>query len=194
MVTYRSETCRVDGCASAAVNTSPYCSTHKVLANRLSWELRTLAGKWLRWLKVGNVANQKVGHMGLFGFGKSRDQKFADFAEKACHSPQIIMIKLKEAYPLVLALEKSLTRVKGLDSKTAFRKASDGISLTCPHCGKYNDEARDVALLSGEGGAVGQFKGVVFGGPIVAALGQGRCPGCKGEQVTASFDPRTAGV
>jgi len=132
--------------------------------------------------------------MGLFGFGKSRDQKFADFAEKACHSPQMIMIKLKDAYPLVLAIEKSLTKVKGLDSKAAFRKASDGICLTCPKCGKYNDEARDVALLAGQGGAFDRSKGVVFGGPIVAALGQGRCPGCSGEQVTASFDPRITGV
>lgn len=128
--------------------------------------------------------------MGLFGFGKSRDQKFADFADKACRSRQIIMIQIKEAYPLVLALEKSLTKLKGLDAKVAFRKASDGIRLSCPRCGEYNEEARDIALLAGQGGAFEQSKGVVFGGPIVAALGQGRCPGCNGEQVTASFDPR----
>jgi len=123
-----------------------------------------------------------------------REKSFADFANKACESRQTIRIKLKEAYPLVLALEKAVIAEKGIESREAFRRTSDNIILACPRCGEYNDEARDIALLAGEGGAFEQMAGVKFGGPTVASLGQGRCPGCSGKEVDATFDPQIAGV
>lgn len=131
--------------------------------------------------------------MGFFGFGKSRDVRFAEFAEKACRSRQSIMIGLREAYPLSLAIRDALMKAKGLDSGAAFKKASGELRLACSKCGEYNDQAKDATLMGGEGGALDQMKGVMFGGPTVAALGQGRCPGCQGTKVTATFDPNPPG-
>lgn len=132
--------------------------------------------------------------MGIFRIGKSRDQRFADFAERACQSQQEITVKLSEVYPLVLAIESALMKTQGLESREAFNKASNDVRLTCPKCGEYNNDAKDVVLLGGQGGAFEQMQGVTFGGPTIAALGQGRCPGCKGTKAIASFDPNPSGV
>jgi len=122
------------------------------------------------------------------------DRRFEDFAAKACHSRQSLRIPLKATYPLVLELERCLTEVKDVASGDALDTARAGLIITCPRCGEYNDRARDMVLLGGEGGAFEQFKGVVYGGPNTAALAEGRCPGCSGEEVRVTFDPQLAGL
>ncbi|MDA1237011.1 MAG: hypothetical protein O3A53_19715 [Acidobacteria bacterium] len=124
---------------------------------------------------------------------KNNRGRFGDFPQKACRSRQETSIKLKEAYPLVLALEKALSATHGLEARDAFSKASDGLMLTCPKCGDYNDQARDAALMGGEGGFAEQAGSVEAGGPMVSALLKGRCPGCGSEEVLASFDPTKIG-
>lgn len=89
----------------------------------------------------------------------------------------------------MLAIEKALLhKHPDLDSHFARRLASEGVVLTCPTCGEYNDQARDIVLLAGVGGAFEQAAGVTFGGPIAASLGQGHCPGCNGTRVRVTFD------
>ena len=119
-------------------------------------------------------------------------ERFAAFAESVCNSRQTITIELKDAWQLVLAVEEALTRVKGLDSHKAFQTACEDIILACPNCGEYNDSARNQVLLGGRGGAIDQMKVVIYGGPNVAALGQGRCPGCNGTKVMATFEALSA--
>jgi hypothetical protein len=81
-----------------------------------------------------------------------------------------------------------------MEKTAAFKVATEGLTLSCAKCGEYTDDARSVALLGGEGGALEQMAGVTFGGPIVASLGQGRCPGCHGDTVNATFDLTRAGI
>jgi hypothetical protein len=127
--------------------------------------------------------------IGLFGFGKSRETILAEFAKKACASRQTISILLKETYLLALALENALAAENGLEPRDTFQESRTGLALACPKCGEYNDQARDAVLLGGAGHADARLKGTEPGGLTLTTLNQGRCPGCHGERVEATFGP-----
>lgn len=130
----------------------------------------------------------------FFGIRKTREQRFALFAKKACLSRQFIDIEIGDVNPLVLSIAAQLEAQKGLSSSDAVNKARGGIVLACPRCGEYNDSAKDVLFMTGEGGVATAFGATIFGGPTVAALGQGHCPGCGGTSLKATFDLKIAGI
>jgi hypothetical protein len=63
--------------------------------------------------------------------------------------------------------------------------AQGGLTLHCPNCGQLSEQVLPYLFLSDSD----VFKNAVFMGPNVAALAQGRCPGCGGSQVKAIFNP-----
>jgi hypothetical protein len=135
-----------------------------------------------------------VGASGVAMDMKAREKEFSEYADKACESRQRLQVKMREAYPLLCAIAKSLQRIHSMDSKEATRKAGEGMAIACPKCGEYNEDARYAVLCAGEGGAFESFKSVSFGGPKIASVAQGRCPGCGGEAVDVEFDPGRAGT
>ncbi|MBN1886000.1 MAG: hypothetical protein JW876_10830 [Candidatus Krumholzibacteriota bacterium] len=146
---------------------------------------------------TGNVQQEYEKIVAEFAGGQDEnlpDRSFSEFSRKAVLGRQSITLRLGDVHALVLVLEEALVANRGLERTEAFRRARDGISIACPNCGEYNDQAKGIVLLSGEGGALSQAKQVAYGGPNAAALGEGRCPGCGGETVTATFDPVAAGV
>ena len=127
----------------------------------------------------------------MFDFDPELFAKTAEFAKKACASKATISIKITETLDLVSALAESLETQRGFASAEAQSKAQKGLALACPRCGPFTSEAVAVAMMSAPGGAFGA--GAVLGGPNVAALYQGRCPGCNADTVNATFDPKGVG-
>jgi hypothetical protein len=120
---------------------------------------------------------------------KVTKRTFADFAKNASHAKQAISLRLNEVNTLVHAIGKALADSRCLDAQDAIKKAGNALILICPKCGEYNENAKNIILLGGEDGLFESAGSVIFGGPKVAALAQGRCPGCQGQRVTAVFDP-----
>jgi len=77
----------------------------------------------------------------------------------------------------------------------ARSRVEHALVVKCPNCGEYDDSARDLVLLAGKGGALSTAKGAFFGGPNSASLASGKCPGCGGQSVLATFyGPRLRGA
>jgi hypothetical protein len=109
-----------------------------------------------------------------------------DFAQRACRSPQTITIPMLEVKGLQDALIDGLMKAyPHLSGTEAVSQASGGLSLRCPNCGQLSEQAVSYLYLAG----TELTQRAVFLGPNVAALAQGRCPGCGGSTVIATFDP-----
>ena len=124
-------------------------------------------------------------NMGFFGFGKLKKREFATLAENLI-SQQVIEVNIKDVYKLVLALEKALVNLIGLDAREASHQAIENLKLACPKCGKLSDQAKDLVLIEFQEDSVKEMKDFLFGS-LVGTLGKGMCPSCKGTKVNVSF-------
>jgi hypothetical protein len=73
-----------------------------------------------------------------------------------------------------------------LPSDGASGAVMRGLVVHCPKCGQYSESAVAVMAMAG----TEPMAGALFGGPKVAALGSGRCPGCGGTVVQVTYDPK----
>ncbi|MDD5312213.1 MAG: hypothetical protein PHO26_04175 [Dehalococcoidia bacterium] len=114
---------------------------------------------------------------------------FKEFAQRACQSPISITIIMSEFSQLVDAVRDALIKTyPNLGSGEAFSYASNGFSLRCPHCGPFSHEVIPILYLAG---AMTKHGTVIYGGPNIAALDQGRCPRCGGNMLISSFSPQS---
>ena len=112
---------------------------------------------------------------------------FQEFAQRATQSSTSITIKISDFARLVDAVKDALIGAyPNLDPGESFSHASGGFSLRCPACGPLRDEVVSVLYLAG----TGMMQGAIFGGPNVANLSQGCCPGCQGNMIVAAFSPQ----
>jgi hypothetical protein len=140
--------------------------------------------------------------MGVFGklFGKKKEEKpsirpskpvetsqsLDQFARIACRSKSSISIQIIQTAALIDALKDALQKeYASLDSGEVFGHAQGGLTLSCPRCGAFSEQAIPMLYLVGKGAT----QGAIFGGPNVAALGRGACPNCGGTSAVATFDP-----
>jgi hypothetical protein len=109
-----------------------------------------------------------------------------DFARAACKSTTSISVQMSEIEGLIDALKDSLEKeYPALDPLEVFHHAQGGLVLRCPNCGQLTEQAVTMLYLGGSG----IMQQAIFLGPNVAALARGRCPGCGGSAVKATFDP-----
>lgn len=107
-----------------------------------------------------------------------------EFARRACKSKTTISVQMSEVSQLTDCLWDSLQEeYPDLESGEVLTHAQDGLTLSCPDCGQFSEQV--VPFL----GFAGMFQNATFGGGNAAALAQGRCPGCGGSSVIATFDP-----
>lgn len=108
-----------------------------------------------------------------------------DFARRAAESRASMQTSLNRTKNLVDALTGEVASRYGIESGEAFSYVTNDLVIACPNCGPFSPEAVSYLYLAGsERGA-----GMVLGGPNVAAMTSGRCPGCGGTEVTVTFDP-----
>ena len=110
----------------------------------------------------------------------------ADFAMKASQTEATIEMPLLQVSQLITRLQESIQKeYPNIDQMEAFSHAQGGLTIRCPHCGQLSDQIIPLLGLAGSG----IFKNAVFGGPNVAALSQGKCPGCGGTRAFVTFNP-----
>lgn len=113
-------------------------------------------------------------------------QSLDEIARQACKSKTTISVQMIEISRLTDLLKDSLQKeYPDLESGEVLSHAQSGLTLRCPSCGPLSEQVVSYLYLAGSG----MMQGAVFGGPNVAALAQGRCPGCGGSSVVATFDP-----
>lgn len=110
----------------------------------------------------------------------------AEFAMKASKAETTIEIQFLQVSKLINLLQESLQKeYPSIDSGEMFRQAEGGLTLRCPRCGQLSDQAVPYLYMAGSD----IMKNAVFMGPNVAALSQGKCPGCGGTRAYATFNP-----
>jgi tetratricopeptide (TPR) repeat protein len=113
-----------------------------------------------------------------------------NFAQETCKSSGSITLPLTRVSALIKALTKYLQAADpGVSLDQAFKQAKMGLTLKCPRCGVFNEETVSVLFASE---FMRDTTHVTFGGPNVAALAKGICPGCGQTEVEAHFDPMKA--
>lgn len=114
---------------------------------------------------------------------KSLDQ----FVREACKSRSSVRIQIIQTASLIDMLKETLQReYPDLDSGEVFSHAQNGLTLRCITCGtQFSQQVLSLLYLAGKG----TMQRAIFGGPNVATLARGRCPGCGGSTVEATFDP-----
>jgi hypothetical protein len=116
-----------------------------------------------------------------------RPNSLDQFAREACKSRSSVRIQIIQSASLIDMLKETLQReYPDLDSGEVFSHAQNGLTLRCITCGtQFSQQALSLLYLAGKG----TMQSATFGGPNVATLARGRCPGCGGSTVEATFDP-----
>jgi hypothetical protein len=108
------------------------------------------------------------------------------FAQSAIQTEKVIDVSIAQVCKLIHALQDVLKKTyPDMQNDEILSQAEGGLSLRCPYCGQLSDQVIPYLLLSDSG----IMQNAVFMGPNVAALAQGRCPGCGGTRVFATFNP-----
>ena len=142
---------------------------------------------------VCSICGKRTKHGGKQRAKHARKQTFMEWAEKACHSQQTILIDLKDANHLLTAVRKTLIKAQGLDDTISevFHESHDRakqvIRLDCPNCGEFSYQAKIAIYFSAEGGGAETLGTVIAGGPNTASALKMKCPGCQGTEIRAIF-------
>jgi hypothetical protein len=108
------------------------------------------------------------------------------YARRACQETMSISVRMSEITRLVnLLRDELLIAYPHLEAGEAFSHASSDLILRCPNCGQLNNQVVSYLYLAGSG----MMQNAIFGGPNVAAMAQGRCPGCGGSTIQVTFSP-----
>jgi uncharacterized protein (DUF983 family) len=117
---------------------------------------------------------------------KPVNDPLALFAMKASQTEATIEMPLLQVSQLITHLQASIQKeYPNIDQMEAFSHANGGLSIRCPRCGQLSDQIIPLLGLAGSG----VFKNAVFGGPNVASVSQGKCPGCGGTRAFVTFNP-----
>lgn len=113
-----------------------------------------------------------------------------EFARRATLTYTSTTLSASEITQLIDILQDALReKYPHLGSIEAFNHALAGLSLQCPKCGQFSEQATSRLYFAGSE-LMKKAKGAVFGGPNAATLAQCRCPGCGGSTIIASFNPQ----
>jgi uncharacterized protein (DUF983 family) len=116
-------------------------------------------------------------------------ESFEKFAQQASQSSASITIKMSDFSRLFDAVFDALIiAYPNLTQVEVFRLANGGFSFRCPNCGPLSNQVGSYLCLATD--TFNRGVSVVFGGPNVAALAQGRCPNCGGNMLIATFSPQ----
>lgn len=115
---------------------------------------------------------------------------FEATARRAMSTRQTVQLEIVEVYPLICDLEKALLQ-ENPKEQDAFRRAYKGMTLECPTCGEFDEQVTSLIGMSGAN-LEDHFETIVAVGTSGTLL-EGRCPGCGGSAITASFGPFTTG-
>lgn len=109
-----------------------------------------------------------------------------EFVLLACKSKTSISAQMGDVGRLIGLLKDAIPRERpDLDATKWFSYVMGGLVVCCPRCGQLTENA--VAMLGMAGTDI--MSKAIFGGPNVAALGQGRCPKCSGSAANITFTP-----
>ena len=117
---------------------------------------------------------------------KKRFRSVDQFAREACKSKNSIWIQLSQTVVLIDALTEALQKeYPDLGPGEAFSYTLSGLTLKCPRCDLMLSENAISTLYT----ISIMPTAAVYGGPNIATLARGRCPGCGGSTFEAIFDP-----
>jgi hypothetical protein len=152
----------------------------------MGWFRDFLKGRTRRSIAQAGVATTSAPAARLAPAASDDVETLEEFARRSFKSVVSRDISLREVGRLIeLLIDATMADHPGVDKQTVLSSVMAGLSVFCPRCGQFTENA--VAMLAMANEPIMQK--AVFGGPNAASLAQSRCPHCGGTTAKAVFDP-----
>jgi len=114
-----------------------------------------------------------------------------EFAESALRRKTEISIEFGALPQIIDALrEAQKAAYPNADMGRIGGQLEDAFAFTCPECGQLKSSAVLMGAMVKSMQRMNPGMATIFGGPNIANLAGGRCPGCGGTKLNVTYDPR----